>query len=493
MILLSAALANRINEERRQKEKAQATTLAILRASQALSAETRLDRLHARVREVMTALTGATGVHFVLWDADLNDWFLYEGAQGERRLAVAAAGRELLPLSALRHAQITQRALILDDALRDDRFATDPAFAGVDQCALMVVPILHHGTLCAVLVLENRKKRGAFSMVSGDSLASIAGPLAVSLENALLYERLEQRVAEQTSELREAQEQLVAAARRAGMAEIATNVLHNVGNILNSVNVAAEMVRSRLRGSKLGGLTRAVQMLDAHADDPGGFIARDEKGKLLPGYLRELSQVLERERQESLERLGQLTSNIDHIKNVVATQQAYAGRSSLTERVQPRELFEDALRMNDSALERHHVAVVKEFEELPALQLDKTRGVQILVNLIANAKQAMGSKEGPRTLTLRTLAQGETLRFVVRDEGCGIAPENLSRIFSHGFTTRAGGRGFGLHSCALAANEMGGRLTVHSDGIGRGATFTLELPLTKAENAGASPSPTAVA
>jgi C4-dicarboxylate-specific signal transduction histidine kinase len=188
-----------------------------------------------------------------------------------------------------------------------------------------------------------------------------------------------------------------------------------------------------------------------------------------------------------------LTSNIDHIKNVVATQQAYAGRSSLTERVQPRELFDDALRMNDSALERHHVSVVKEFEELPALQLDKTRGVQVLVNLIANAKQAMASKEGPRALTLRILAQGETLRFVVRDEGCGIAPENLSRIFSHGFTTSAGGHGFGLHSCALAANEMGGRLTAHSDGIGRGATFTLELPLTKAGNAGASLGPTAVA
>jgi signal transduction histidine kinase len=453
-----------------------------------------LNRLHARVREVMADLTGATGVHFVLWDADLKDWFLYEGVEGGRRLPAAQAGaRGLLPLSALQQAQITQQTLIVDDALGDARFAADPAFAKVDQCALMVVPILHHGALNAVLVLENRRKRGAFSMVSGDTVASIAGPLAVSLENALLYERLEQRVAEQTRELREAQEQLVAAARRAGMAEIATNVLHNVGNILNSVNVAAEMVRSRLRGSKLGGLTRAVQMLDAHADDPGGFIARDEKGKRLPGYLRELSKVLERERQESLERLGQLTANIDHIKNVVATQQAYAGRSSLRERVQPRELFEDALHMNESALERHHVAVVKEFEEIPALQLDKTRGVQILVNLIANAKQAMGSKEGPRTLTLRMHARGETLRFVVRDEGCGIAPENLSLIFSHGFTTRAGGHGFGLHSCALAANEMGGRLTVHSDGIGRGATFTLELPLyPKAENAGAAPSSTAI-
>ena len=304
-------------------------------------------------------------------------------------------GASWLPLSALRHAQITQRALILDDALRDDRFATDPAFAGADQCALMVVPILHHGTLCAVLVLENRKKRGAFSTVSSDSLASIAGPLAVSLENALLYERLEQRVAEQTSELREAQEQLVAAARRAGRAEIATNVLHNVGNILNSVNVAAEMVRSRLRGSKLGGLMRAVQMLDAHADDPGGFIARDEKGKLLPGYLRELSQALERERQESLERLGQLTGQHrphqerrGHAAGLCGSLEP-DGAGSAARLVRGCLAHERKRRWSATAWRWS-----RSLKSYRLLQLDKTRGVQILVNLIANAKQAMGSRDG---------------------------------------------------------------------------------------------------
>jgi signal transduction histidine kinase len=478
MILLSLALADRINEERRQKEGAQALTLAILRASQAISSETRLDRLYARMREVMIALTGASGIQVVLWDADLKGWFLYEDQEGGRRTPAAdAARRGVLAISALDHAQAARQPLIVDDVLQDERFAHDPAFAGLAQCSLLVLPILQQASLSAVLVLENRGARGAFSSLAADSLTSIAGPLAVSLENALLYERLEQRVAEQTRELREAQDQLVATARRAGMAEIATNVLHNVGNILNSVNVAAEVVSAKLRNSRVGGLARAVQMFETHAGDLGEFMTRDEKGRLLPGYLRELSVSLERERQESLALLAELSTNIDHIKSVVATQQVYAGRSSFVVRAQPGELLEAALRMNDGSLERHRVTVVKELEDLPALLLDKTRVLQILVNLITNAKQAMDSVEGPRTLMLRMAADDSTLRFVVRDAGCGIAAENMVRIFSHGFTTRAGGHGFGLHSCALAAIEMGGRLTAHSEGTGCGATFTLELPL----------------
>jgi signal transduction histidine kinase len=103
----------------------------------------------------------------------------------------------------------------------------------------------------------------------------------------------------------------------------------------------------------------------------------------------------------------------------------------------------------------------------------------IMVNLIKNAKQAMGRNAGPsQQIRLKVdLAEGPKLRVQVQDEGEGIAPENLTRIFSHGFTTRRDGHGFGLHSCALAAMEMGGKLTAESDGPGRGATFTLEVPV----------------
>jgi len=293
---------------------------------------------------------------------------------------------------------------------------------------------------------------------------------------------LEQRVKERTRELSEAQSALVTSARQAGMAEIANNVLHNVGNVLNSVNVSAELVSGKIRQSKAQGLGKSVQLMNEHASDLGDFLTRDEKGKLLPAYLNKLAATLVTEQQSVLEELESLTKSIDHIKDIVATQQSYAGTRSIIEEVQVRDLLEDALRMNAGALARHQVTVIKEFADVPTLPLDKPRMLQIMVNLISNAKDAMnGAGDRVHLMTLRADTvgpdDGRHLRIRVEDDGEGIAPENLPRLFVHGFTTRRTGHGFGLHSCALAAKEMGGSLTARSDGPGKGAIFTLEIPI----------------
>jgi two-component system NtrC family sensor kinase len=305
----------------------------------------------------------------------------------------------------------------------------------------------------------------------------------VNTELQSANEHLEQRVQERTRELRQAQSELMATARQAGMAEIATNVLHNVGNILNSVNVSADLISSTLHKSRIQGLSRGIQMMNDHAADLADFLVHDEKGKILPGYLSGISQTLVQEQQSMLKELELLTRSIDHIKDVVATQQSYAGGSSIVEPVQICDLVEDALRMNDGSLVRHRVTVVKEFAQVPEAHLEKSRVLQILVNLISNAKNAMENIDGKlHQITLRVeLVDDSTLRVSVRDEGEGIPAENLTRIFSHGFTTRKTGHGFGLHSCALAVAQMGGTISAHSDGPGLGATFTLELPIDGAQ------------
>ena len=290
--------------------------------------------------------------------------------------------------------------------------------------------------------------------------------------------------AEKTIE--EVHKKLVDASRLAGMAEIATNVLHNVGNILNSVNVSVGMLSAQLRASKLKGLARAVGLMDEHADDLGEFLVHDARGKLLPLYLRELAQTLESEQGTMAEELGQLAKSVDHIKEVVATQQSHAGAPRIVESVRWNELVEDALRMNVSALERHKVQIVKDFDDLPMLLLDRHRLLQILVNLIGNSKQALGGQDlAQPTITLGARLvvseHGQLLRITVADNGEGIAPENLTRIFAHGFTTRTTGHGFGLHSCVLAAQEMGGSLAAYSPGTGQGAIFTLDIPVTTPE------------
>jgi signal transduction histidine kinase len=283
----------------------------------------------------------------------------------------------------------------------------------------------------------------------------------------------------------EAHRQMLEASRLAGMAEIATNVLHNVGNVLNSINVSAGLVSARLRASKLKGLARAVGLMNEHAHDLGGFMTDDPKGRMLPGYLGELARTLEAEHEDMAAELRALSDSVDHIKEVVATQQSHAGSPRIVEPLNVSDLVDDALRMSAAALTRHHVSVVQDLADLPLLSLDRHRVLLILINLINNAKYALnGTPEHSRLITIHAcLDRAETLTLRVVDNGVGIAAEHLTCIFSHGFTTRKDGHGFGLHSSALAAGEMGGRLTATSDGPGKGACFVLELPIHRVETA----------
>jgi signal transduction histidine kinase len=268
------------------------------------------------------------------------------------------------------------------------------------------------------------------------------------------------------------------------MAEIATTVLHNVGNVLNSVNISAELVSSQMRTSKAQGLGKVAQLMNQHVNDLSYFLTRDHKGKMLPDYLLKLAEVVTAEQQGIIEELGRLTKGVDHIKTIVAAQQSYAVAVSVVETVPVPELIDDALRMSVGSMARQDVTLVKEIADLPLLSLDRHRVLLILVNLIRNAKQALDGliDRSPCITFVAALADGPVLRITVADNGNGIAPEYLARIFSHGFTTRKDGHGFGLHSCALAAREMGGSLTVHSDGAGQGATFTLDIPLDAPHN-----------
>jgi len=273
------------------------------------------------------------------------------------------------------------------------------------------------------------------------------------------------------------------ASRQAGMAEVATNVLHNVGNVLNSVNVSASLVTERVKKSKGAGLARVAALLAQHAHELPAFMSGPQ-GKHLPAYLQQLSAELLEERDATVEELSALRGNVEHIKEIVATQQGYARRGGITDTLDVRVLAEDSLRMNEGAFSRHGVTIVRDFGEVPLIEVDKHRVLQILVNVIRNAKYACDEASGgAKRVTVRIRAVGTTVQIAVIDTGVGIVRENLDRIFNHGFTTRSEGHGFGLHSAALAAKELGGSLEAESAGAGRGATFTLTLPISARESA----------
>lgn len=296
-------------------------------------------------------------------------------------------------------------------------------------------------------------------------------------DDALMHEIAERKRAEE--ELQRTQQQLIDASRQAGMAEVATGVLHNVGNVLNSVNVSATLIADRLNQSRTGNLARAAAMLREQNGKLVEFLTNDPKGKVLTSYIAELSQHLEEERLEARNEIDLLTRNIEHIKDIVAMQQTYARVSGTTEVLPTESLIEDALQLNVDSFNRHHIIVERDFTPVPPVTVDKHKALQILINILRNAKHAMDdADDNEKRLTIRTRQKdSQAVSISITDTGIGIAPENLTRIFSHGFTTRKDGHGFGLHSAALAAQQMGGRLSAQSDGPGRGATFTFELPL----------------
>jgi PAS domain S-box-containing protein len=314
-------------------------------------------------------------------------------------------------------------------------------------------------------------------LVSAQRMMGVAGQPLGAL--AMTEDITERRLAEQ--ELERVHKLLMVASRDAGMAEVATNVLHNVGNVLNSVNVSASIVSERIKKSKCAGLTRVATLLNEHASDLTTFLTGPQ-GKHLPPYLKELAADLVAERDATSAELAVLRGNVEHIKEIVAMQQSYARRGGVIEKVDVRTLVEDSLRMNEGAFSRHGVTLVRDFQEVPLITVDKHKVLQILVNVIRNAKYACDeSMSAEKRVTVRVRTVDDAMQISVIDTGIGIPPENLERIFSHGFTTRKEGHGFGLHSCALAAQDLGGSLRGESAGTGKGATFILTLPLTQPE------------
>jgi PAS domain S-box-containing protein len=281
-------------------------------------------------------------------------------------------------------------------------------------------------------------------------------------------------------QVEEMHKQLMDASRQAGMAEVATGVLHNVGNVLNSVNVSATVLADSVRKTKAASVKKVAELLDANKTDLTAFFSNNGKGQMLPGYLTTLAQQIESEQQARIAEIEQLTKNIAHIKEIVAMQQAYAKVSGVMENFAPRTLLDEALRLASSELSRERVTVELDCPKtLPEVCVDRHKVMQILINLITNARQAMEKCPDDRKKLTVTASYdgGDRLSVTVRDTGCGIPQENLTRIFNHGFTTKESGHGFGLHSAANAAKEIGGSLTGTSEGPGHGAAFTLQLPL----------------
>ncbi len=315
-------------------------------------------------------------------------------------------------------------------------------------------------------------------LVNKDLESEIKERARIEEELYQLNETLEDKVQDRTRELKEMNEKIGEVSRSAGMAEVASGVLHNVGNVLNSVNISASVIREHVKQSKANNLMRVVKMLDKNKANMAEYLSSDEKGKQIPKFLELLSEQLVIEKENLYKELDELANSIDHIKNVISMQQSYAGGYGVREKIYVSDLVEDALKINLEGMARHDIDVVKMYKKVPYVYLDKHKAMQIIINMISNAKYALiDSDNNIRQMIVTVDKNGEDIVVEVSDTGVGIAQEDMPRIFEYGFKKRRNGHGFGLHHSAITANELGGKIEAHSDGKGKGARFVLRIPI----------------
>jgi DNA-binding LacI/PurR family transcriptional regulator/signal transduction histidine kinase len=355
-----------------------------------------------------------------------------------------------------------------------------PGRLGVARCSFVILPIFAEEARIGFAACEAGPVGGpAYQMLSYQvGRAMRASSLLAEVSH--YANELEARIDERTRQLTEAQQQLLAAAHQAGMAEVAMGVMHNVGNLLNSVNVSIDEIARVAAGSKVSALVKANELFRAHQDDLPAFFARDPKARLLPDYYAKIADCLGGERTRIQEETEGLHGRMALIRETIRALQDYArgGREVLlSEEVDMTGVIEAALEIQATNLERHRVKVWRELEPLPQIVASRAKLTHVFVNLIKNAVEAMrGVPEDRRCLTVKSaLAPEGGLSIHIKDSGEGIPHESLDRIFVYGFTTKGDGNGFGLHTCANYMTQMGGRISVASEGKGHGAVFTVEL------------------
>lgn len=281
--------------------------------------------------------------------------------------------------------------------------------------------------------------------------------------------------------LQKLNKELIVSARRAGMSDIAVNILHNIGNILNSVNVINDFIYDKISNSKISNMSKGIELLKKNIAKHDNDFMLTTKGFQTIEYFEQLSHYWSEEQASLLNEVKTLKNHIKKINNVVKMQQAISGVVGHVEYTNLHEAMDDALMVVLESIRKRNIEVVKEYQPLSFVLIDKIKLLQILLNLVNNALDALNeSNQEKHILTIAVGLYGpETCFISVTDNGSGIKTENLSKIFTYGFSTKETGHGFGLHSSLLLAKELKGSLTVSSAGPDCGATFTLTIPFTK--------------
>ncbi|MDY6824855.1 MAG: AAA family ATPase [Thermodesulfobacteriota bacterium] len=467
---------------------------AVIQSAQALSGEIVLETLLEKIMKIAIEYAGAQRGILIFEKNGKYHVEVERDADGNIEVlqSIAVENYQNCATSVLSYIIKTRESIVLNNACEDQRYFNDPYVKANNTKSILCAPIQNKGQVAAIMYLENNYIANVFVPERIEILKILSSQAAISIQNARMFkeineakeeirahrDHLEDMVDERTRALKTAQQELIRNAHQAGMADIAVGVLHNIGNVLNSVKTSLYSASHTANASKgFKGFARANALLEENIETIEDFIINDPKGKKLMEYYLDIGRIFQADRDKLKADLTRLADKTDMISDIIAAQQSYAVAGGLREDIDISEIIRDALTMQSESLNNHHIKLSTDFEAVSPVTVEKTKLIHVLINIIRNAKDAM--KERPadqRELNISLRSVEGVVVVEAKDTGQGIPPENLEGIFAHGFTTKPEGHGFGLHTSANYMTEMGGRMWAESDGPGKGSTFILEFP-----------------
>ena len=491
------ALIEYIEELQTQLEKAERDReiqSAVFRIAEIASSSEDMSEFYADLHQIVRNLTSTDAFFIATYHEDEHciSYPFYEDPHDDAQQldTLPLRNRALIPVEQLQ-TSLTWKVIRTNKVLR--LTGDDQKGIGKTSEDWLGIPLRQNGKPIGVVAIQSYQPGFRYTDTEIEMMVFMANHIGTALQrrrdsfalkaahddlqnSAQELERTNQALTQEIQEKEKITKRMVTLSHEAGKAEVATGVLHNVGNVLNSINVSANCVRDLYSQSRLPSLRKAVELIEEQ-EDLAAFFSNDPKAKAVPEFLAGITSRLETEQENAQTEINHLIEHVNHVKVVVAMQQSFAGVCGLEEPVCLFKLFADAELLLSNSIYRHEIELALEFEELPMLMLERQRVLQVVVNLLKNAKDSLTSSSAKnRKLTVKAVRENEWLKVEVTDNGVGIASDDLTKIFSHGFTTKQEGHGFGLHSCANAIQQMGGKLTAQSDGLGHGATFTMTLP-----------------
>jgi len=291
-------------------------------------------------------------------------------------------------------------------------------------------------------------------------------------------DHLEELVLKRTNELNKLHKKLLDTARLAGKAETVTSVLHNAGNSLNSIKIDVAMLETQLTKSKSKVVEKIADMINIPTENLYDFFTKSEKGKKIPLLLQKVADNINNNREIIKQQVQDLKQHIEQIATIIKIQLTHSKSVGYTEKITIDELIADALKITENSIIEHGISLNLQNSGLPPSALDRHSIIQIITTLIQNAKDSLiASRETEKLISINTYMNTDKMITVtIFDNGVGIEPKKIDNIFSLGYTNKANGSGFGLHAAKDVAKEMGGKLTIKSLGINKGATLTLTIP-----------------